>query len=550
MNERLVFVEAKSRGKHPRLAVAGWLLLAAGLVWAYADTVGWMWHRWFPAWETPGYSLYQRMVEGESYYTHGPLVPLLSAIVALLLIRGTRIVVRPSRLSGSLVLVASLLLHLMGCLARVHFVSGFSLIGVLAGLVLLLWGTMALRRLWFPVALLLFMVPLPEVTIAQLNFELKMLATRSGVTLANVVGVVAERSGNRVFLQGDKSLVIANICNGLRTLISVIGFAALYVYICRLRGLWRMLLLAASVPIAVASNALRVVSLIVVADIWNPQVATGFYHDFSGLLIFVMAFLLMFGLERLILGLRRLLGRPAEVLPLFQGMGRGPDDKGQVARMWAAVASRRGVAALVVVAAAAGAAAWLNQVRPPVWTGEMAAGALPKTINVDGQLWHSYPLTLDQQTLDILETRDYLYRRYTSPGSLSVDFCLIISKDNRKGTHPPDLCLQGSGEGVVHKGQVVLRGVESRGEVPCRELVVGAGWRDTYFLYTYMCGDRYTDSFWVQQFTILRNGLLNREAGGGLIRVSTPASDGLSAARERSKALLRVAVPYLDSTQP
>ena len=69
---------------------------------------------------------------------------------------------------------------------------------------------MALRRLWFPLALLLFMVPLPEVTIADLNFHLKMLATDWGVALASRFGAVAERMGNRVLLREGKMLVVAN----------------------------------------------------------------------------------------------------------------------------------------------------------------------------------------------------------------------------------------------------------------------------------------------------------------------------------------------------
>ena len=76
------------------------------------------------------------------------------------------------------------------------------------------------------------MVPLPEVSIAHLNFRLKMLAADWGVRLVNLTGILAERDGNRVFLEGDKSLVIANVCNGLRTLITVIAFGALYAYVC------------------------------------------------------------------------------------------------------------------------------------------------------------------------------------------------------------------------------------------------------------------------------------------------------------------------------
>jgi exosortase len=267
--------------RNPWITAGGWLLLGAALVAAFGHNFAEMWLRWFPAWHRTSLGLYERIVEGESYYTHGPLVPPVSLIIVLLLIRHTRVPVRPWRVTGFAVVAMSLLLHLTACLARVNFASAFAFIGVLVGLVLVLWGGKALRRLWFPIVLLIFMVPLPEISIAQLNFRLKMFAANWGVELSNAIGVAAERIGNRVLLEGDKDLVIANVCNGLRTLISLLAFGTIYAYVCRLRGLWRIGLFAMTVPVAVASNTIRVVSLILVADRWDVQTATGWYHDAS-----------------------------------------------------------------------------------------------------------------------------------------------------------------------------------------------------------------------------------------------------------------------------
>jgi len=446
-------MEAESPTHRPRwLRVAPWLVLAAGLVAAYALNVYEMWHRWFPAWRWVGRSLYERIMEGESYYTHSPLVPLVSLIIAILLIRHTRIPVRPNRLLGAVVLVGSLLLHLISCLARVNFASGFSLVGVLAGLVLLLWGTTALRRLWFPIAFLVFMVPLPEVSIGQMNFRLKMVAADWGVRLANAVGVMVERSGNQVFMEGNKQLVIANVCNGLRTLISLLAFGAIYAYVCKLRGIWRVGLFVMTVPVAVVSNSIRIVGLIVVADVWDPKTATGLFHDVSGLMIYVMAFGMMFGLERAVLAVRNAIGRPAEVLPLFHGVARDPDDADQWPRLVRAGDSAAGWAAAVLVVLVAGGALWLSRSVPPVWSGQMARRALPAELAIDGVRLHSYDLEIPDRELVILETRDYLFRRYVLPGSPPVDFCIVFSEDNRKGTHPPDVCLEGLGREIIAKG--------------------------------------------------------------------------------------------------
>jgi EpsI family protein len=526
--------------------VAIWLLLTAALVGGFAHTFVEMWHRWFPSWKRTHVSLYDRIVGAESYYTHGPLVPLISLLIAVLLIRHTRVRVRPRRTAGAIVLVLSLLLHLTACLARVNFASGFALIGVIVGLILLIWGAQALRRLWFPVALLFFMVPLPEVSISDMAFHLKMFAARLGVAAANHIGIAAEQMGNRVLLEGEKTLVIANVCNGLRTLISLLAFGALYTYVCRLRGPWRIGLFVMSLPVALVSNSLRIISLMVVADIWDVETATGFFHEGSGAMVFILAFLMMFGIEKLVLWARRAVGRPAEIVGLFHDVRRGQGDEDQSVKLFGAFRSRRGGIAVALVVLSAAGAWWLNRSIPPLWNQRVAQAALPERLVVDGTLLHGYDIPLDQNTIDILETGDYLNRQYVAAGQPALSFCIIFSKDNRKGTHPPDVCLMGSGEGIVAKGDVALQNVEGRSSVPCREITVQTGARKQYFLYTYKCGGRYTSSFWVQQFTIFLNGLLNRDASGALIRVSTNVQTSVPEARGRSMELLRAAVPHLD----
>jgi len=527
-----------------------WAAVAVCLGRMFATMFSEMWARWFPAWSVPHLDLYDRIVGGESYYTHGPLVPLVSIVITLLLIRHVKIPVKPMPKFGGLVLGGSLLLHLAASLARVNFISGFALMGVLAGLVLVFWGGVALRRMWFPLAFLFFMVPLPEFTIADLNFHLKMAAAAVGVELANFFGVYCARSGNQVYLEGDKMLVVANVCNGLRTLISLLAFGALYAFICKLRGAWRVGLFVMSIGVALVANSLRILALLVVAHLWDEQAATGWFHDTSGMLIFVLAFLLMFGIEKAILGLRALLGRPAKLNDLFAGQLRTSEDEGQFSRLIAAAASRRGVVCLMVLALTAGGVWWVSRQSHGTLTSEVARQALPLTLTVDGLEFGSEDLELTEQEQIILETRDYLYRRFKSGGQW-VDFSIIFSQDNRKGTHPPDLCLEGSGGNIVYKRDVIVRDVPGRGDVPSRELITRVGTQGVYVLYTYKCGNEYTNSFWWQQGMIWMNGLLHRNASGALIRVVVPMVDtDPEPARQRATAFMRAGVPHIDENLP
>ena len=378
----------ESTSKRPIVVLAGWVLLPVSLAAAFGHNFYEMWRRWFPAWHRGNLGLYDRIIGGESYYTHGPLVPLVSLIIAILLIRKTRIARRPCRGWGWAVLICGLLLHLVASLARVNFASGATFIIVLAGLVLLLWGAQAARRLWFPLLLLVFMIPAPEVSIANWNFHLKVYAAKFGVWLSQAVGILVERSGNTVYLfdaetETVKTLVIANVCNGLRTIISLLAFGALYAYVCKLRGWLRWLLFAMTVPVAVAANALRILSLILVCDIWNEEAATGWFHEFSGLMIYAIAFAGMFTIERLILWAMKVLRRDYEVLPLFNGVLRAEDDTEQWPRLVGALAAPRTWVAIGLVGLTAAGAWWLNRAGPG--GHRMNSDLIPRTLMVDGQ---------------------------------------------------------------------------------------------------------------------------------------------------------------------
>lgn len=553
-------METKLGSRFSLPAWAFWSLLALALAGTFGHNFAEMWVRWFPAWSDAKATFYNRITGGESYYTHAPLVPIVSLMIALLVIRHTRIPVEPRPVSGGLISGWFILVHLLGCLARVNFVCGFAMIGLLGGLIVMVWGWTALRRLWFALAMLAFMVPLPEVSIATLNFRLKLMAADWGVRGAEMLGIIVARpgDGNMVKIWDPagpaKELVIANVCNGLRTLISLIAFGALYAYVCRLTGFWRIALFILSVPIAVVANALRIVSLIAVADIWNSKVATGWYHDTSGVLVFVLAFMFMFGIEKAVLSIRKWVGRPAKILPLFAGVQRTDQDEGQWGRMVAAGSRRGSLLALALVVFTAAGSWHLNRVTPGFTSGNLA-GLVPAELKFAGAAWESTELTMDPQTLQILEEPLYFYRSYVTASQPKADLCVIFSRDNRKGTHPPDLCVQGGGNDIVAADTVYLDNVAKHGKLACRELVVRSGPHSMYFLYTYKCGGEYTPSFWRQQAKILFNGLLSRNASGALVRVTTPVrplegADGLQEARQRAMDLMATAIPHLDAALP
>jgi len=301
-NERVSGATSRHAGRDPRDRYR-LLMLAALLAAGWFHTFCEMWLRWFPAWHTQGYSLTQRLGGGDSYYSHGPLVPAVSLLIAYLIHQRVGMPSNRTRSAsavGWLLLIGSLMLHLISVYARVTFVSGFAFIGVVGAMALLGGGWVRVRAYWLPIVFLVFMVPLPMNWIADLNFQLK--TTASGIALwiaVRAMGIPAVQDGSFVYLGDGKMLVIENVCGGLRSLISLVCFASLFALICRVKGWWRVFMLAMSVPVAIGCNVVRIVSLMVVAHHFGIKAAgpEGWYHDMSGLLVFVLALGVLFALK-------------------------------------------------------------------------------------------------------------------------------------------------------------------------------------------------------------------------------------------------------------
>lgn len=541
---------AAPAGQRLRAAVV-WFAIAAAIVVAWWRSAQVIWRLgWFPFWQYRELGLYDRFTGGEGYFTHGPLVPIVSAFMIVMLVRHTRIALRPRPGFGLPLLGLSLLVYLFGIVAETNLIRWYAFIGVLCSAVLALWGFGALRRLWFPLAFLAFMIPFSDWLIADLALGLKMRAAAWGVRLANASGVLAESSGSRLFLTGDKSMVVGEVCSGLRTLISLLAFGALYAYVCKLPGLWRAVLFAMTVPVAVVANTLRIFLLIIVAHVSTVEIATGWFHDLTGPLIFAVAFLMMFGLERLILALHRVIRRPIRVQGLFARERLGRGEPSQARAMFLAGGRGAGIAVAVLIGATAAVGLlWLRPLAAPAVTRQLAADALPAQFELSGRPYTAQDLVLDERTSRLLGSPDYVYRRYTS-ASVTVDLCVVFGKGGRDNLHPPEVCLRGDGNELGQTGDVVLTGVGADGRAACRELVVESGASRTYYLYTFRSAGGYSAYYGQQQLAAFLDRILQRGRGAALVRISSPVDTSVDAARKRCMDMMRQTIPCLDQALP
>ncbi len=237
-------------------------------------------------------------------FSHGFVIPF---FVGFLVWRERRALeltpVSPSW-KGLWLLLPGLALLLLGTLGAELFLSRVSILMVAGGTLWLLAGKAMLVKLRFPLFVSLLAIPIPAVVFNQITFPLQLVASNLAAAILPLLQVPVLREGNIIQLASIQ-LEVAEACSGIRSLMSLFTLAVLFSYFAERTWLRRVLLVTASLPIAVMANAFRVVGTGVLVQYWNPERALGFFHEFSGLLMFAVSLTMLFVLHSAMNAARR-----------------------------------------------------------------------------------------------------------------------------------------------------------------------------------------------------------------------------------------------------
>lgn len=249
------------------------LALSLALVLTYHEYLQWMLDRWWV----------------NEYYGHGFLIPLISGY--LIYRQRTKLASLPagSNIWGLPVIVLSLLLHLEALYRGAHFPSGFALIGTMFGLVIWLWGWPRARALLFPLAFLVFMVPMARLLVDQLAQPLQLFSARGAGVVANLLGVQTQTEGTMIVTR-DYTFEVAIPCSGLKSIIAMSALGALIAYLVEGPRWKRLLLFLMAFPVALLANLIRIFVTLVLGNSLGPATAEGFFHTCSGAMVFIVAF--------------------------------------------------------------------------------------------------------------------------------------------------------------------------------------------------------------------------------------------------------------------
>lgn len=272
---------AASAGQFP--GHGQWLrisLLVLLLVSLYADILQLLVVQW---WTDPNFS-------------HGFFVPAFSAFVIWQKRRELAALPGEPSWAGLVVVAGALGVLIIGVLGVEQFLSRSSFVVLLSGLVIYFFGWAIFRALLFPLVFLFLMIPIPAIIFNQIAFPLQILASQLATSFLELVGVPALRLGNIIELP-VMTLEVVEACSGIRSLVSLTTLAIIYGYLLEPQWLRRTALAISAIPIAVIANALRVAGTGLLGEYWSPDKAEGFFHTFSGWLLFVVSLLLLFSLH-------------------------------------------------------------------------------------------------------------------------------------------------------------------------------------------------------------------------------------------------------------
>jgi len=313
------------------------LAVAAALAFAYASVLAKLGRDWWT----------------DENYSHGLLIPfIIGFILWSQRERFARVVTRPAMSAGLGAVVFALAALWAGTAGAELFLQRTSLALMLAGIVLYFWGFSLLRLLIVPLFLLLLAIPIPSILFNKIAFPLQLFASRCAVWAMSMFDIPVLRQGNVIELmplgaRETKKLEVVEACSGIRSLMTLVTLAVVFAYFTHPRGVapggppntggsagrkfislfeplkkfgfWRSAIIVSSaVPIAILTNALRVSGTGVLARYYGTRVADGFFHSFSGWVIYVVAFLMLFGVGWILDRIQRTSRKTSDAAPDLQ----------------------------------------------------------------------------------------------------------------------------------------------------------------------------------------------------------------------------------------
>ena len=445
---------------------------------------------------------------------------------------------------GLLVAFGGLFLVVFGELATLYVISQYGFLVVLHGVALAALGWRAYRIVAVPLALLFFVVPLPEFLYNNLSQSLQLISSEIGVWFVRLFGISVYLEGNVIHL-AEMQLQVVEACSGLRYLfpLMAVGFIVAYIF---KAPLWKKaVVFLSTIPITVLMNSLRIGLIGITVEYWGREMADGILHDFEGWVVFMSSL----GVLLLEMWLLNLIDRPRRAFAdAFHIEWPGPLPEGS--RFRAPGVSAPLVAVLALLLGGAILSSLLPD-REEVVPARVAFAQFP------GELggWQGRVDRLESIFVDALKFDDYLLADYTGPGGARVNLYAAYYGSQRKGAsvHSPRTCIPGGGWEIGGLSQRTIEGASINGRpLTVNRAVIRKGESAQLVYYWFQQRGRVMTNEYLVKWYLFQDALNRQRTDGALVRLTTdvpPGSDAVEADR-RLAELARLVAPEMERFIP
>jgi len=239
--------------------------------------------------------LWKRWMD-DAQYSLAPIVPFVSGYFLWKKWPEVVKLKRSPSIWGLTLIVFAVVLHLLGVVLDISGPSGASVFLTILGGCLYFHSKTLVRTLWFPIAYMSFMIPIPGGVLDLVGVPLQLWASGSTAAILSVFGMEVTRSGVNLSVPGF-DFQVAQACSGMSSLVALVGVTAGFAYTCRLPARQKWVLFCLALPIAMAANIVRIITIALVGYQWGADAAMNIYHDWSSPILFLAAICFMFAVS-------------------------------------------------------------------------------------------------------------------------------------------------------------------------------------------------------------------------------------------------------------
>lgn len=476
-------------------------------------------------------------------YSHGPLIPVLSALLFLRQLKEVPVDPGPknNRWPGVALVTFALLMGTLGILANIDDIVAYALILWVGGILLISWGWNTGRHFWPPVVHLIYMLPLPGVIYYKTTTYLQFISSELGVWFLKLLSVPVFLDGNIIDL-GVTKLHVAEACSGLRYMFPILSFS--YIFAVLYRGpVWhKAVLLISAVPIAILMNSVRIAMAGIIVQYYGNDWLEGFTHFFEGWVIFLSCIVILFFLAWLMLFLHPKRLSLTEALDL-DTTGLVPQFlRLQYVRPSAALITAAGIGLMAVAALMA------MPERGSMAPARDSFALFPREFGA----WRQYGPreTLDPQVAQTLGADDYHQVTLVNPEAAdSVGLFMAWYNDQSKGgVHSPEICLPGSGWEIAWLERTdIAAQMKSDRPFAINRAIIQRGETRMMVYYWFQQKDRRIAWDFAAKYWLMVDGIRTGRTDGALVRLTTliPPGESDAAAEARLQEVLAKMLPAL-----